>query len=434
MDYEEIERYISDIPQFTKKNSLEHTAAFLRKMGNPQERMKIIHVAGTNGKGSVCAFLSSILCRCKKNTGLFISPHLIDITERISINGKNVSRDEFAGSFNRIKCIVEEMKTKGYSHPGYFEYLFLMAIDIFDKENVEYAVLETGLGGRLDATNAINSPKVSVITSIGLDHMEILGDTIEKIAGEKAGIIKPFTPVIYQGGNSSVNKVIEAKAKENNSKTVKCSYNDYKIIRKTDNCIDFCVLSGYYLDNVFSVPFIAEYQVKNAVLALKAVEMLEDIKEDTENIREGISGVIWHGRMEQVMSGVYFDGAHNGPGIDEFAKTVSEYKCKGNKYILFSAVKEKDYGYMAEKICTDIQPKKVFVTEIDGSRNLSANIIAKEFNHIDSYISDNIEDAFLTALNEKEPEDVLFCVGSLYLIGELKKLLRKHFMNGGLEC
>lgn len=432
MDYEEIEKYISDIPRFTKKNSLKHTASFLQKMGNPHERMKIIHVAGTNGKGSVCAFISGILCNCKKKTGLFVSPHLIDITERISINGNNVTKDEFVQSFHRIKSIVEDMEIKGYPHPSYFEYLFLMAMDIFDKAGMEYVVLETGLGGRLDATNVIDRPEVTIISSIGLDHTEILGDTIDKIAGEKAGIIKPYIPVIYQGENTKVNGVIEKKAGEKHSEAVKCCHDDYKIIKKTDNCIDFCVRSGYYLNNIFSIPFIAEYQVENAVLALKAVEKLEDIKEDIEHIKEGISGVSWHGRMEQVMSGVYFDGAHNGPGIDEFVKTVSEYKCNGNKYILFSAVKEKDYRYMAEKICTHIRPKKVFVTQIDGDRSLSSHIIANEFKHLDVYISDSIEDAFLKALDEKKPDDVLFCTGSLYLTGELMRLFRQGIMNGGL--
>lgn len=432
LNYEEIEKYISDIPRFTKKNSLNHTASFLQKMGNPQKRMKIIHVAGTNGKGSVCAFISGILCKCKKKTGLFVSPHLTDITERISINGNNVNNDKFVQSFHRIKSIVDEMEIKGYSHPGYFEYLFLMAMDIFDKECMEYVVLETGLGGRLDATNVIEQPEVTIISSIGFDHTEILGDTIEKIAGEKAGIIKPYVPVIYQGENTLVNEVIEKNAEENHSETVKCCHADYKIIKKYDNCIDFCVRSGYYLNTIFSIPFIAEYQVENAMLALKAVERLEDIKEDIEHIKEGISGVRWHGRMEQVMPGVYFDGAHNGPGIDEFVKTVSEYQCNGNKYILFSAVKEKDYRYMAEKICKGIMPKKVFVTQIDGDRSLSSHIIANEFKDLDIYISDNIEDAFLKALDEKKTEDVLFCTGSLYLTGELIRLFRQGIVNGGL--
>lgn len=425
MDYEEIEQYIENIPRFTKKNSLSHTAAFLAQLGNPQNKMKVIHVAGTNGKGSVCAFIASILNKCNKKTGLFTSPHLMELTERININGRNVTKEEFIQGFMAIKSLAGDMEIKGYPHPSYFEFLFLMAIYIFDRKRVEYVVLETGLGGRLDATNVIENPEVTVVTSIGYDHMDILGDTIEEIAVEKAGIIKENVPVVYQGENPLVNEVIEKRAEEMHARSLACCHLDYKIVKKSANHIDFYLRCGYYLNNVFSVPFIAEYQVENAVLALMAVAQLQGIGNEIENVKSGLADVRWQGRMEQVMPGVYFDGAHNGPGIDAFVKTVSEYSCSGNKYILFSAVKEKDYKYMVEKICLSIRPKKIFVTQIGGKRNLAAGKIAGEIDgidSIDSYVSDSVQDAFFKALDEKKPEDVLFCVGSLYLIGELKEL------------
>ena len=153
MTYEEVEEYINSIPKFVKKNKPEHTKAFLSKIGNPQNGMKIIHVAGTNGKGSVCAFVSNILNESGKKTGLFVSPHLVEMTERISICNKNVTKEEFVEGFINVKAVADEMKNSGYDSPSYFEFLFLMAMDIFGRNNVEYAVLETGLGGRLDATN-----------------------------------------------------------------------------------------------------------------------------------------------------------------------------------------------------------------------------------------------------------------------------------------
>lgn len=428
MNYEEIEKYILDIPRFTEKHSLDYTAEFLEKLGNPQKHMRIIHVAGTNGKGSVCAFISSILCKCGKRTGLFTSPHLIEITERISINGINVSKEMFALAFMHIKALADEMGNIGIPHPSYFEFLFLMAMDIFGREGVEFAVLETGLGGLLDATNAVEKPEVCVITSVGFDHMEILGNTIDEIAAQKAGIIKPFVPVIYQGENPAVNRIIEAKARDLHSPAFKCTGKDYKIIKKSNNNIDFCPLCGYYLNYVFSIPFIAEYQVENAMLALRAAEMLDDINHDIENVMEGIKDVAWPGRMEQVMPGVYFDGAHNGPGIDEFVKTISSFECSGNKNILFSAVAEKDYKYMSEVICREVCPAKVYVTRIKGSRGLSPDIIAGGFAGTDIYVSDNIEDTFFKALKEKKEGDVLFCVGSLYLVGELKKIIRDRIV------
>lgn len=423
MTYEEVEEYINAIPKFVKKNKPEHTKAFLEKLGNPQQNMKVIHVAGTNGKGSVCAYISNILSKCKKKNGRFISPHLVEMTERISIYGKEITKEQFVDGFISVKKVADELKEYGYDSPSYFEFLFLMAMCIFGKNGVEYAVLETGLGGRLDATNVVEKPKISIITSIGYDHMEILGDTIEQIAQEKAGIIKRDVPVVYCADNECVKKVIEAKTSSMNADVFAVSCKDYKIIKKSDNYIDFSPVCGYYVNDVFRIPFIAEYQLQNAMLALTAVSLLNDIRDNLEAVKSGLSNVVWHGRMEQVMPGVFFDGAHNGPGMECFVKTVAEFECSGKKRILFSAVKEKDYSYMAEKICNDIKPDKVYITSINGQRAVDAKNLANKFYNTDIYVSESINKAFDMALSEKEDDDVLFCVGSLYLIGELMSLL-----------
>lgn len=422
--YQQAEEYILNIPKFTKKNSSEHTRYLLKTLGDPQNNFKVIHVAGTNGKGSVCAFTSNILYKCGKCTGLFTSPHLVNMTERICINNKEVSKKEFCECFFRVKAAVDKLVKEGYPHPSFFEFLFAMAMDIFARRNVEYAVVETGLGGRLDATNIIDNPIVSVITSIGLDHMEILGDTIEKIAFEKAGIIKKNSIVVFQGENDSVTDIIQSKAKEMNAKCISVNHNNYKIIKKTNNNIDFYPLCGYYLNDIFSVPFISEYQVENAMLAITAVSCIEEIRTGKTAVIDGIASVKWSGRMEQVAKGVYFDGAHNGPGIDQFVRTVKEYKCNGRKNILFSVVKEKDYQYMIHDICSNIRPDKIYITQIDGERSLSAEVIASEFGGYDTFVSEDIMETFNRALNEKTEQDVLFCVGSLYLIGELKKIIK----------
>ena len=197
MTYEEATRYILNIPKFTKKNKPEHISRFLEYLGNPQKERKILHVAGTNGKGSVCVYLSTMLLAQKKTVGLFVSPHLIKMNERIVINGKQVSDETFLQLFEYVLDITEKMQEAGLPHPTFFEFLFGMAMTAFARTGVEYIVLETGLGGRLDATNSIEKPLATAITSIGLDHTEILGDTVEKIAFEKAGIIKPGVPVFY---------------------------------------------------------------------------------------------------------------------------------------------------------------------------------------------------------------------------------------------
>ena len=189
MNYREIVDYIEEIPKFTSK--------------------KVIHVAGTNGKGSVCAYLDSMLRAGGYKVGLFTSPHLVKINERFKINGEMISDERFVKAFEEVQKIIKKAQEDGLDHPSYFETLFLMGMVVFKEANVDYVVLETGLGGRLDATNTVDHPLACIITSISLDHVEYLGDTIGKIAGEKAGIIKPQVPVIYDGHQPEASEVIE---------------------------------------------------------------------------------------------------------------------------------------------------------------------------------------------------------------------------------
>lgn len=430
MKYEDVVEYIDNIPKFTSKNSLEHTRRFLEELGIKQDesnKMKIIHVAGTNGKGTVCAILSNVLVNCGKKTGLFISPHLVHINERIRINNKEISDEEFVQAFNEVKNVVDKMKQEDYPHPSYFEFLFLMAMWKFNKEAVEYIVLETGLGGRLDATNSMLSPYLTVITSIGMDHMEYLGDTIEKIAVEKAGIIKKYVPVIYWGADERVSDVISDAAEKMQAKTVKVLADNYKIIKKTNKSVDFSIVSEYYLNDIFSVPFISEYQVQNAAVAIKTIECMPEIRNMKELVKSGIANVHWEGRMEMIMPGIILDGAHNGPGIDEFIKTFNEYECTGDKNILFSVVKDKDYEYMVSKL-SETEVKNVYITRIDSDRGLETDKIYEDFRkygcEANISVNEDVSQAFRQAVDAKKEEDVLFCVGSLYLVGEIKKSLQ----------
>ena len=214
MNYEEAVAYIDETPKFTKKNSLDHTKECLRRLGNPQDKFKVIHVAGTNGKGSTCAFLTSVLREAGYSCGLFTSPHLVEINERFQINEVNIDNDTFLKAFEKVKVLADELVAEGSYHPTYFEMLFLMGMVIFADAGVDYVTLETGLGGRMDATTAVENPVACVITSISLDHMQYLGDTVAKIAGEKAGIIVPGVPVIYDGNDPDAAEVIRARAEE----------------------------------------------------------------------------------------------------------------------------------------------------------------------------------------------------------------------------
>lgn len=423
--YQEAIKYIEEIPKFTEKHPLSHTKAFLKKITGDENKMKIIHVAGTNGKGSVCAMLSNILVKAGRDTGLFTSPHLVTHNERIRINNEQINDDEFLAIFIKVKEIVDEMEKSGYSHPSYFEFLFLMAMYKFKVNNVEYVILETGLGGRLDATNSIENPIVTIITQVGLDHMEYLGDTVSQIANEKAGIIKKNVPVIYWAEDEIVRTVILRNANEKNAENVPVCKKDYKIIIKNDKSIDFSVGNGYYFNDTFKLPFISEYQVQNAMLVLASLEYIDrEIAKEKELVFEALKSVRWEGRMEMICPGVFFDGAHNGPGIDEFVKTFQEYKCDGMKNILFSVVKDKDDDYMVSMIAkTDVD--RIYITQLDSDRALSIDKIEKDFRDksCDAQIvaEENVVTAFVRAIREKREHDVIFCVGSLYLIGELKK-------------
>ena len=203
------EEYINSIPKFAGKTELRNTEILLNELGIDTDDMKIIHVAGTNGKGSVCSYISNTLVRAGYKTGLFISPHLVRINERIQIDDVPVSDDIFESAYERVLEAAHRMEQSGGKHPAYFEFLFGMAMLVFKEQKVQYIVLETGMGGRLDSTNVISAPLVSVITKIGYDHTEVLGDTLDKIAAEKAGILKPNTFMVSESQQQPAEKVLK---------------------------------------------------------------------------------------------------------------------------------------------------------------------------------------------------------------------------------
>lgn len=423
--------YINETPKFTKKNTLENTRAILEKLGNPQDQMKILHVAGTNGKGSVCAFLSSILTAAGKHTGLFTSPHLVRINERFQIDQEPVGDQEFLAAFQQVMDCVEEIEREGYAHPTYFEILFLVGMVLFAKAQVEYLVLETGLGGRLDATNAIVHPLAVILTSISLDHVEYLGDTIEAIAGEKAGIIKAGAPVIYDASRPEAEQVILKKAEEMGVKAYGIRPSMYEILSETDKNIDFSICSGYYEYSGLRISSVAEYQVMNALEAVTAIGVIDREGCFTEEIiRRGIENMQWQGRMECVLPGVILDGGHNRAGVAEFVKTARRLEEAHPVTLLFSAVNDKDYEHMIETICQELHFHTVVVTEVDCDRVVRTGELTgyfKRFCQAQIIEEPGIGDALDAALRSKGEDGILFCVGSLYLVGGIKKeLIRRN--------
>lgn len=427
MHYTEVEEYLLNIPKFTKKNSLENTAYLLEKLNNPQENMKIIHVAGTNGKGSVCAYTASILKEAGYLVGLFTSPHLVDIKERFQINGQVIDEQDFLEAFHRIKETSDEVVKEGLCHPSFFEFLFLMSILIFHKKKVQYAVLETGLGGRLDATNVIKNPVMTIITSISYDHTEYLGDTLDKIAFEKAGIIKQGVPIVFDGDKEEVTGVIAKVAHTKGSKPISVSENDYEISSMDDKSIDFSINSSYDEGNTFRVNNPAAYQVKNAVLAIKAIrELFYEHGIANTLIKEGIIKTVWPGRMEQIAPGIYVDGAHNLDGITSFVETAKRLAIGKKVEVLFSAVSDKDYHKMIEYLLKELECNQYYITRLQNNRALSLDDMYRCFEEATNkpiILCENTDFAFKEIHKNKTDESVVFCVGSLYLVGEIKRLI-----------
>ena len=427
--YEKAVAYIEEIPKFTTKNKLEHTRKCLDLLGSPDKKRKIIHVAGTNGKGSVCAFLSTMLEEGGYKCGLFTSPHLIKINERFQINEEMVSDEAFLRAFLKIKALADELVEAGDYHPTYFEFLFLMGMVIFDEADVDLLVLETGLGGRLDATNSIVSPLACVITSISLDHVEYLGDTIEKIAGEKAGIIKPGVPVIFDGNQEEAEKVIKNRAKELGCPYYEVKQESQKMTSYTPDGISFTYDSKIYGTIDLFVPFIAKYQMMNASLAVETMGVLKEVhKIEKETLKAGMEHTKWQGRMETVLPGVIVDGAHNEDGIARFVETVRYFQDDYPITLLFTTVSDKDFEDMIRKICNGLHFSNVYVTEIWGSRKQSSTELAELFKENGCkqvYAEPDCEKAFELAY-AKKGDGLLFVVGSLYLVGEIKDYLKRR--------
>ncbi len=436
MNYESSKEYLEGLPMWAnQKNSLRDVRCFLQEMGEPDKSMKIFHVAGTNGKGSVCAFISSALLQSGYKVGAFVSPHLEDVRERFLINGAMITEEEFRDSCCRIKELSEKMMEKGFLHPTYFEYVFYMCMDIFHKKDIDLVILEAGLGGRIDITNVIDQPLVSIITSISMDHMNLLGDTIEKIAEEKAGIIKPGIPVIYDGTCLEAAAIIEEQAGKLHSPAYCVDRQSYSVKSwETDGIKAVFYREGREQD--FFIPSQAEYQVINGRLAYEALKVAAKDEAnglilDEAQLHQGFQAMRWQARMEEVLPGVFLDGAHNAGGIEAFTETSLRLCKERNKrvHLLFSAVEDKEHAVMIRNLAGKLPLDRITVTHIDSERGLDTETLAEEFQ---SFLNcevrgfDTVESAVNNCLKERDEDHLLFCVGSLYLMGEIKTVLRRN--------
>lgn len=420
--FEEARKYIDEIPKFVKKNTMEDTKAFYRKLSCPCEDTRVIHVAGTNGKGSVCAYLQSVLTEAGYRTGLFTSPHLVDIRERIRVDEEQIPEADFVEVFRRVRDACP--KESGY-HPSYFEYLYFMAMLYFEKKKPDFIILETGLGGRLDATNSFETPCISIIAEIGLDHTEYLGETLEQIAEEKAGIVKKGIPLVYFAKNKIVADVMEKSAKKADSKAFSVKPAEICLKNSDEKGIDFSYHSGYYKYSVFRLSTRALYQQENAALCIRALAVLEEsgiVKVPEEDLRRGLEKTHWEGRMEEILPGVYVDGAHNPDGIEAFLQSVRADGAKDGRMLLYSSLEEKACGEMIRRIEDAGLFEEIVVTKIDSPRAAMPSELARLFGETGTVVTEDTKEAFDYCLRRRRAEEKVYITGSLYLTGQIKAL------------
>lgn len=441
--FEQAEAYINSIPRFTSKNTMEDTKAFLHRLGDPDRTMRIIHVAGTNGKGSVCAYINSILRTAGYSTAVFTSPHLVDIRERFSVNGEMISKADFLRAFlfiyERIDKDAPEdgaQERRAY-HPTYFEYLFFMAMLLFAERKPDFCILETGLGGRLDATNAVEKKELAVITRIGLDHVEYLGDTLEKIAGEKAGIMHAGAPAVFWDTCAETSAVFERRGAELGISVQSVSKKEYSFSNFRGKAIDFSLHTRYYNYIGLTLNTAAAYQMENAALAVRAVETLDGGRTVTaEQIQRGVAGCFWAGRMEEVLPEVYVDGAHNADGIRAFLESVAMDGHTGKRTLLFSVVRDKDYGHMTEELVKSGLFRKLAVVHMQTGRAVELNTLKELFDRYPDCACETYENvaiALQRLLRDRGGEERIYIAGSLYLAGEIKELLKDDKFRGRTE-
>lgn len=423
MNYNEALNFISESHKFGMRLGLDNMKRLLELLGNPQEKLNIIHVAGTNGKGSTCSFISTILVECGYKVGLYTSPYLETFTERIRINNENIPEEKVANIISLIKEKIDIMIKEGYEYPTEFEIVTAMAFYYYFIENTDYVVLEVGLGGRYDATNVIDKSLVSVITSISLDHTGILGDTLEKIAYEKAGIIKENGTVFVYNQTNRVKNIIKEVCNEKNAKYIEVDFDDV-IIKKSDiNYQSF----DYKKYKDIKINLIGEHQIKNSILALNVVEFILD-NMHLDIIKKGIEKTKWAGRIEKLSESPLFiiDGAHNEDGAKSLQKVIDKNLKDKNMTLIIGMLEDKDIDTVLEILIPYFN--KVITTTPNNPRAISCDKLKDKVYKYNKNVTQvkEIEKAVEYALENSKKDDVIICAGSLYMIGEVRKEVLKE--------
>lgn len=424
-------KYLEELRVLGSNYGLERTERLLELLGNPHKKLKLIHIAGTNGKGSTSAILGKILIEHGYKVGFFNSPHLEEIEETIRINDENIKEEDFISLINEIKPFVNQVVKEGFNHPTEFEVLTCIMFLYLYRQNVDFGIIEVGLGGRLDSTNVL-TPILSVITSISLDHTNILGNTIEEIAIEKVGIIKKNIPIITYMQKDEVMKVITEKAIKMNSNLIIVNSNNYKLLEiDRDIIINQKVLVHYRgKDEILNLSLLGKHQIINLSLAIEAVKELENLNYidlDIRKIKLAVKKVEWKGRLEILSQNPYIviDGAHNVAGIKYLKNNIDEYFKYKNLYLILGILADKEVEKMVEEI-TPLAKEVYTVTSnsIRAKNSQDLRDIVKNYNE-NCLAFEDYEEAARYAINKANKEDLILASGSLYMIGKIREIFNR---------
>jgi dihydrofolate synthase/folylpolyglutamate synthase len=423
MNYEQALDYIHSVNWVFCKPGLDRIRTLCEALGNPQDKLTFIHVAGTNGKGSFCAMTEAILRAEGFRTGLFTSPYITCFNERMRVNGENISDEELIALVEEVRPIADAME----DCPTEFELITALAFLYFARHKCEVVVLECGLGGRLDATNIIKRPLLSVITGIALDHTAILGDTIEQIAAEKAGIIKAGTPLLWCGNDEVAERVIRAHAEECKVPVI--------TVKRDELCVNRMTLDGTDFDfgehKNMHLPLLGTYQPHNAANALSAIDLLRrmDVLIDEQAVKAGLAAVAWPARFEVIGKAplVIADGGHNPEGIDSAVRSIRAYFDERKVCIVTGVMADKDYRYMADRIASVADC--VFCLTPDNPRALPAADYAAVFEELGVPASAHgtVAEAVHAAMEKaRQTGAPVVSLGSLYMYGEVRAAVEKE--------
>jgi dihydrofolate synthase/folylpolyglutamate synthase len=404
---------------------LERVKFLLKQLGNPHETLAVIHVGGTNGKGSVCKYISSILLRAGYSVGVYLSPHLERFSERIIVNDQEISADELTMFVSQIKPFVEEMR-KQNNTPTFFEIVTVLAFMYFQNHSVDYAVVEVGLGGRLDATNVVN-PVLSVITNVSLEHTDILGKEITSIASEKAGIIKEHVPVVTAATQDALN-VIKTRAAEKHASLVCVDQTMWSRMFFKGLSQGFTI-HGSFKDYNVKTSLLGQHQGENIALAIATIERLQmtGVFIADHDIIDGIAAASHPGRMELISKEplVLLDGAHNPGGMRMLAETIKQDFSSHRLILVLGVLKDKDIKSM---IATIVPLARVVILTKSGNPraaepSMLQPIVESVMEKTTVFVEPVIKDALRRAKSVADPHDLICVSGSLFTVGEARSIL-----------